>query len=55
MRVIIGSALLALVVSLDGDGFTTYLLCVTAVLPPHRRLGINPLILPCVTMMVSIR
>lgn len=51
VRVIIGSALLALVVSLDGDGSTTYLLCVTAMLPLHRRLGINPLILPCVTMM----
>ena len=51
VRIIIGSALLALIVSLDGDGSTTYLLCVTAMLPLHRRLGINPLILPCVTMM----
>jgi len=51
VRIIIGSALLALIVSLDGDGSTTYLLCVTAMLPLHSRLGINPLILPCVTMM----
>lgn len=51
VRLIVGSALLALVVSLDGDGSTTYLLCVTAMLPLHRRLGINPLILPCVTTM----
>jgi len=51
VRIIIGSALLALIVSLDGDGSSTYLLCVTAMLPLHSRLGINPLILPCVTMM----
>jgi CitMHS family citrate-Mg2+:H+ or citrate-Ca2+:H+ symporter len=51
VRIVVGSALLALIVSLDGDGSTTYLLCVTAMLPLHRRLGINPLILPCVTMM----
>lgn len=51
VRIVVGSALLALIVSLDGDGSTTYLLCVTAMLPLHRRLGINPLVLPCVTMM----
>lgn len=53
VRLIVGSALLAMIVSLDGDGSTTYLLCVTAMLPLHRRLGINSLILPCVTMMAN--
>ena len=51
VRLIVGSAALALVISLDGDGSTTYLLCITAMLPLHRHLGINPLILPCVTML----
>jgi len=51
MRAVVGSAILALIVSLDGDGSTTYLLCCSAMLPLHRRLGINPLILPCVTML----
>ncbi|MDM0109175.1 CitMHS family transporter [Variovorax sp. J22R24] len=51
VRLVVGSALLAMIVSLDGDGSTTYLLCITAMLPLHRRMGINPLILPCVTMM----
>ena len=51
VRLIVGSAALALLISLDGDGSTTYLLCITAMLPLHRRLGINPLILPCVTML----
>jgi len=51
LRVIVGSTLLVLLVSLDGDGSTTYLLCLTAMLPLHRQLGINPLILPCVAML----
>ncbi|OLP53106.1 citrate transporter [Rhizobium rhizosphaerae] len=50
LRVIVGSTLLAMVVSLDGDGSTTYLICVTAMMPLHRHLGINPLILPAVTV-----
>ncbi|MEH2492743.1 CitMHS family transporter [Bradyrhizobium sp. AZCC 2230] len=51
VRLIVGSAAMALIVSLDGDGSTTFLLCVTALLPLHRHLGINPLILPCVVAM----
>lgn len=51
VRVIVGSAILCAVISLDGDGSTTYLLCVSAMLPLHRKLGINPLILPCVLML----
>lgn len=51
LRLIVGSAILGLIVSLDGDGSTTYLLCITAMLPLHRRLGVNPLILPAITMM----
>lgn len=49
--IIVGSTILSAVVSLDGDGSTTYLLCITAMLPLHRKLGINPLILPAVTML----
>ncbi len=51
LRVIVGSTLLSAIISLDGDGSTTYLLCITAMLPLHRKLGINPLILPAVTML----
>lgn len=42
-----GSAVLALLVSLDGDGSTTYIICSSAMLPLYRRLGLNPLILAC--------
>lgn len=50
LRVIVGTTLLSMIISLDGDGSTTYLLVVTAMMPLHRRLGINPLILPAVTV-----
>lgn len=50
LRVIVGTTLLSMIISLDGDGSTTYLLVVTAMMPLHRRLGLNPLILPAVTV-----
>lgn len=51
LRVIVGTCALSMCISLDGDGSTTYLLVVTAMMPLHLRLGINPLILPAVTVM----
>lgn len=45
LRVAIGTAAMATVVSLDGDGATTALITITAMLPVYRRLGMNPLIL----------
>lgn len=44
-RIAIGTAVVALIVSLDGDGATTALVTITAFLPVYRRLGMNPLIL----------
>lgn len=45
VRIALGTALLATVVSLDGDGTTTALIVITAFLPVYRRVGMNPLIL----------
>ena len=53
LRVVVGTALLALFVSLDGDGSTTYMITVAAMLPLYRRLGIDALGLTCVTMLAS--
>jgi CitMHS family citrate-Mg2+:H+ or citrate-Ca2+:H+ symporter len=36
---------LALVVSLDGDGATTYMICVAAMLPLYSRIGMSPRIM----------
>ncbi|MDP1171575.1 hypothetical protein Q6304_27925, partial [Klebsiella pneumoniae] len=41
----VGTAVLALVVSLDGDGATTYMICVAAMLPLYQRIGMSPRIM----------
>ncbi|MGF6227253.1 CitMHS family citrate-Mg2+:H+ or citrate-Ca2+:H+ symporter [Inquilinus ginsengisoli] len=46
VRLCLITALLTMLVALDGDGATTFLITVTALLPVHRRLGMNPLVLP---------
>lgn len=51
LKVVVGTALLAGIVSLDGDGATTYMIVTSAMLAVHRRIGINPLILPTVAIM----
>lgn len=53
LRLIVGTALLALFVSLDGDGSTTYMITVAAMLPLYLRLRINPVGLTAVTMLAS--
>lgn len=53
MKIVVGTAVLALLVSLDGDGSTTYMITTAAMLPLYHRLGIRRLILACVTMMAS--
>jgi CitMHS family citrate-Mg2+:H+ or citrate-Ca2+:H+ symporter len=53
MKIVVGSAALALFVSLDGDGSTTYMITTAAMLPLYRRLGMRPLNLACVTMLAG--
>ncbi len=53
MKVVVGTAALALFVSLDGDGSTTYMITTAAMLPLYRRLGMRPLVLACVTMLAG--
>lgn len=48
VRVAVGSAAVALIVALDGDGATTALITITTFLPVYRRLGMNPLVLAVV-------
>ena len=51
LKIIMGTSLMAACVSLDGDGSTTYMIVVTAMIPLYRKLGINPIILPGITIM----
>ncbi|MFG2331880.1 CitMHS family transporter [Streptomyces sp. NPDC048604] len=41
MRVVVGTAALAAVVSLDGDGSTTFMITVSAMYPLYKRLGMS--------------
>lgn len=45
LKVAVGTAIVALIVSLDGDGATTAIVTISAFLPIYRRLGMNVLIL----------
>jgi CitMHS family citrate-Mg2+:H+ or citrate-Ca2+:H+ symporter len=53
VRIVMGTVALATFVSLDGDGSTTYMITVAALLPLYRRLGLNPLIMACLIMLSS--
>jgi CitMHS family citrate-Mg2+:H+ or citrate-Ca2+:H+ symporter len=46
----VGTSVLTLLVSLDGDGSTTYLIVTSALLPLYKRLGLNRLMLASVIM-----
>lgn len=47
-RLVIGTAVLAAVVSLDGDGSITYIVTVSALLPLYLKLGVSPVVLTVV-------
>jgi CitMHS family citrate-Mg2+:H+ or citrate-Ca2+:H+ symporter len=52
-RVVVGSALLALLVHLDGSGAVTFLVAVPAMLPLYERLGIERRVLACVVSLAA--
>jgi CitMHS family citrate-Mg2+:H+ or citrate-Ca2+:H+ symporter len=49
----VGTALLSSAISLDGDGSTTVLVVVTALLPVYLRLGMNPLIIAVLLLLTN--
>lgn len=51
VKIAVGTALLTILVSLDGDGATTYMIVVAAMLPLYKKLGMNPLVLACIIML----
>ncbi|QDG68630.1 citrate:proton symporter [Pseudarthrobacter sp. NIBRBAC000502772] len=48
MKLVIGTALLTSIVSLDGDGSTTFIIVTSAFLPLYLRLGMSPVVLTVV-------
>lgn len=47
-KVVMGTALLTALISLDGDGSTTFIVVTAAMLPIYLRLGLSPVVLTCV-------
>lgn len=45
MKITVGTAVVTLLVSLDGDGASTFLITVSAFLPIYQRIGMRPLVL----------
>lgn len=45
MRITVGTAVLTILVALDGDGASTFLIVVSALLPLYKRIGMRPLVL----------
>src|SRR5262249_36063675 len=50
-RIVVGSALLALLIHLDGSGAVCFLITIPAMLPLYERLGMDKRILACVVSM----
>lgn len=48
LKITLGTAILTMLVHLDGDGTATFMITITALLPIYKRLGMNKLILPCI-------
>jgi CitMHS family citrate-Mg2+:H+ or citrate-Ca2+:H+ symporter len=47
-KIVLGTALLAGAVSLDGDGSTTFIVVTAAMLPIYLKLGMSPVVMTCV-------
>ena len=52
-RIVMGSALLALLIHLDGSGAVCFLITIPAMLPLYERLGIDKRILACAASMAA--
>ena len=48
MRLVLGTAVLSMVVSLDGDGSTTFIIVTSALLPLYLKLKLSPVVLTVV-------
>lgn len=51
LKVLVGTAVLAALVSLDGDGATTTMICCSALVPVYKKLKMKPLYLASIIIM----
>src|SRR5947209_3011009 len=52
-RIVVGTALLALLVHLDGSGAVTFLVTIPVMLPLYNRLGMDPRVLACAVSLAA--
>ena len=53
MKITVGTAVVTLLVALDGDGASTFLITVSAFLPIYKRLGMRPIVLTGVVALAA--
>lgn len=51
VKIAMGTAVIAMIVALDGDGTTTHMITVSAMLALYLRLGMNPLVLATISIL----
>ena len=51
VKIAIGTAIIAMTVALDGDGTTTHMITISAMLALYLRIGMNPLILGTISLL----
>ncbi|MEC1719894.1 CitMHS family transporter [Schinkia azotoformans] len=51
VKIAIGTAIIAMTVALDGDGTTTHMITISAMLPLYMRIGMNPLGLATISLL----
>jgi citrate-Mg2+:H+ or citrate-Ca2+:H+ symporter, CitMHS family len=53
LRLVVGTVALVAIVSLDGDGTTTFMITVSALLPIYRRIGVSPVLMTGLAVMTN--
>ena len=53
LKIVMATAVITILVGLDGDGSSTFMISVSAMLPLYNRLGMNKLILACVVALAA--
>lgn len=53
LKVVLATAVITVLVGLDGDGSSTFMISVSAMLPLYKRLGMNRLVLACVVALAA--
>ncbi|MFJ8236245.1 CitMHS family transporter [Ureibacillus sp. NPDC094379] len=53
LKIVLATAVITILVGLDGDGSSTFMITISALLPIYKRLGMNRLVLACVVALAA--